>query len=151
MEILSSLHPIVIHFPIVFLISYFILELLNFFLRKTNLKKVSIFTLFLGVIGGVVSVLTGNQAFQSLAGKSWITQYHRYFIEQHEFYASLTMWFFFAILVFEIITFIKYKKEVRRQYIFIIFAIVGFYLIYQTASIGGILVYELGIGTELLK
>ena len=151
MEILSSLHPLVIHFPIAFLLLYFFSALANLYLKNVNLKKISILILFFGVVGGIVSVITGNQAFQILSNKSWITQYHKYFIEQHELYASITLWYFFAILVLEIFTFLKNKKEIKRQYLFVIFTLLGVYLLYQTASIGGILVYKLGIGTDLLK
>jgi uncharacterized membrane protein len=151
LEILSQLHPLVIHFPIAFLFLFSLSELTNLYFKSIYIKKISIFILFIGVIGGIVAVLSGNQAFQILANKSWLTQYHKYVIEQHEFYASLTMWYFFAILVFEIFTLLKNKKEIRRQYLFAIFAFVGLYLLYQTANIGGILVYELGIGTDLLK
>lgn len=151
METLSRLHPLVIHFPIAFLFLFILFELSNLFFKNIYLKKFSILTLFLGVIGGIAAVLSGNQAFQILTNKNWLTQYHKYIIEQHEFYATITMWYFFAILVFEIITFLKNRKEIKRQYLFVIFAFVGLYLLYQTANIGGILVYELGIGTELLK
>lgn len=151
MEILSRLHPLVIHFPIAFLFLYILFEVTNLFLKNIHLKKFSILILFFGVIGGIVAVLTGNQAFQLLATQNWLTQYHIYIIEQHEYYASLTMWYFFAILVYQIYTFLKNKKEIRRQYLFVIFAIIGLYFLYQTAEIGGILVYKLGIGTDLLK
>lgn len=151
MEILSNLHPLVIHFPIAFLLLYSLFTLTNLYFQNIIIKKNSILILFFGVVGGIGSVLTGNQAFQVLVNKGWITQYHKYFIEQHETYASITMWYFFAILVLEIFIFLKNKKEVRKQYLFGIFALLGIYLLYQTASIGGILVYELGIGTDLLK
>ncbi|MCW8849864.1 MAG: hypothetical protein OQJ81_07790 [Melioribacteraceae bacterium] len=151
MEILSHLHPLVIHFPIAFLLLFILFEISNLFIKNINLKKISILILFFGVIGGIVAVLSGNQAFQILETKSWLSQHHKYIIEQHEYYASITMWYFFAILVFEIYTFLKSKKEIRRQYLFVIFALIGLYLLYQTANIGGILVYKLGIGTDLLK
>lgn len=151
LEILSSLHPLVIHFPIAFLLLFVFFELTNMFLKNIYLKKMSILILFFGVIGGIAAVLSGNQAFQLLANKNLLTHYHKYFIEQHEFYASLTMWYFFAILVFEIFSFLKNKNEIRRQYLFAFFALVGLYFLYQTANIGGILVYDLRIGTDLLK
>ena len=145
------MHPLIIHFPIAFLFLYFLSTLTNLYFKNVTLKKFSILILFCGVVGGIGAVLTGNQAFQVLADKGLITQYHKYFIEQHESYASITMWYFFAILVLEIFLFLKNKKEVRRVYLFVLFTLLGIYLLYQTASIGGILVYELGIGTELLN
>lgn len=151
MEFLSKLHPIVIHFPIVLFIFYIFLELVNLHAANLSIKKTSLLILFFGVIGGIVSVLTGNQSFQVIQSNPVLTQLHRIIISEHEYYATITVWYFFVILVFQIFQFLKNKKQVRKQYIFIIFAVVGLYLIYQTAKIGGQLVYKFGIGTDLFK
>ena len=151
MEFLSKLHPLVIHFPIAFFLLFIILEITNIFIRNIPLKKISLFVLFLGLIGGISSVLTGNLSFQVLQDNPTLTQMHLLIIEQHEYYASITVWYFFVILVYQIFLFLKNKNEVKKQYIFVIFAAVGIFLIYQTAKIGGKLVYEFGIGTDLLK
>jgi uncharacterized membrane protein len=123
----------------------------NFFIKKKDLEKFILSLLIIGVIGGIVSVLTGNQAFQYLSESSSITQYHIYLIEKHEYFASVTMWYFLAVLVLKIYFILKKKNDTRLHYIFIIFAIGGSVFLYKTAEWGGRLVYKFGIGTELLK
>jgi uncharacterized membrane protein len=151
LDFLARLHPIVIHFPIAFLILYMFVEILNVFVKKSYLQKSSLLMLFLGVIGGIASVLTGNQAFQKLPNNSQITQIHYMAVDKHELFASITVWYFLVLLIFKYYRFIKKKNESRIEYLFVIFVIVGAILLYKTAKFGGILVYNFGIGTDLIK
>lgn len=151
MEFIAQLHPLVVHFPIAFIILYVFMEIINVFFKSQQIRKFSILILFLGVIGGILAVLTGNQSFQILEDNSLLTRLHYASIEKHEFYASITLWYFFAVLIFKTYAFQKKKNEALLRYIFIIFAVAGVFLLYKTASLGGILVYEYGIGTNLLK
>ena len=115
------------------------------------MEKIVLSLLIVGIIGGLVSVLTGNQAFQYLSQGSSLTQYHFYLIEKHEYYASITIWYFLAVLILKFYFKIKKKIDTRLHYIFVIFALGGSVLLYKTAELGGILVYKFGIGTESLK
>lgn len=149
MNFLARLHPLVIHFPIVLLFLYLGLELLNIFLKNYQIRKYSLIILAFGVLGGIVSVLTGNQAFQKIIEHPNFTKLHLILIEKHELFASLSMWYFLALLLFQFYRFIKKKNESRLDYLFVIFIVVGAILLYKTAKIGGILVYKYGIGTDL--
>jgi uncharacterized membrane protein len=90
-------------------------------------------------------------SYQQLTDNPKITQFHIYLIEKHEFFATLTLWYFIAILIFQFYIFFKKKNETRLQYLFVIFVMFGIILLYKTATIGGKLVYQFGIGTDLLK
>ncbi len=151
MEFLSQLHPLIVHFPIAFFYLYIILELINFFFKKRDLHKIILLFLIIGVIGGIISVLTGNQAFQYLSESPSLNLYHFYLIEKHEYFASITIWYFLAVLVLKLYFLLKKKNDTRLHYIFIIFAFGGSVLLYKTAEWGGRLVYKFGIGTELIK
>ncbi len=151
MNFLARLHSLVIHFPIAFLILYMFLEILNVFVKNIQLKKYSLLLLFLGVVGGIASVLTGNHAFQVLNNNAQITQVHFMVVDKHELFASITVWYFLAILIFQFYMFIKKKNESRIGYLFVILVAIGVILLYKTARLGGVLVYDFGIGTDLLK
>lgn len=151
MEFLSQLHPLIVHFPIAFFFLYIILELVNFFLKKNEVEKIILSLLLLGVISGILSVLTGNQTLQYLTEFSSLTQLHTYLIDKHEFSASITIWYFFALLILKYYFLLKKKNDALLHYIFVIFALGGLLLLFNTAKWGGILVYKFGIGTELLK
>jgi uncharacterized membrane protein len=151
LEFLSQFHPLVVHFPIVFFYLYIFLEIANIFLKRNNFEKIMLSLLILGIIGSLVSVLTGNQAFQYLSQSSSLTQYHFYLIEKHEYHASIMIWYFLAVLILKFYFFIKKKKDTRLHYIFVIFALGGSVLLYKTAELGGVLVHKFGIGTESFK
>ncbi|MBK7105778.1 MAG: DUF2231 domain-containing protein [Ignavibacteriae bacterium] len=151
MEFLADKHPLVIHFPIAFLTIYVLLEIISQFFKKDFILKFTHLSLLIGVIGGIAAVLTGNMEFQLLTQKKFLTQSLINEISEHEFYATLTMWYFFILLISKTYILLKKKNQSKLSYLFVIFAVIGFYLIYNTSKIGGRLVYEFGIGTNLLN
>ncbi len=151
MELLSKLHPVTVHFPIAFFILFVVLEIINLFLNNYQLQFYSLILLLIGVLGGIGSVISGNLEFQALQSNANITKLHLSNIENHAQLATLTMWYFLSLLVFKAFLVIKKKNQSLLQYIFIIFALVGVYILYKTALLGGALVYKYGIGTELLN
>lgn len=149
LEIIGGLHSIFIHFPIAFLFLFIILEILNIFLRKSFISKSSHLLLLLGVIGGIFAVLTGNQAAQSISEKINNLTLYKELIEEHQYYATLTLWLFFFLLILK--TYLsRLKKENLTLYVlFLIFTLFSSYLLFKTAKLGGIIVYDFGIGTKL--
>ncbi len=152
MEFLASLHPKIIHFPIVLFIIYTLFEFLGAVTKKDFFSKSAHLLLFLGVLGAIAAVLTGNQAAD--VASSWekqgaIIQFHA--ISEHEDLANITLWFFAALLVLRTATVLKKKFTGYVKYIFVVAAIVGCYFVYETGEHGGKLVYKYGLGTELKK
>lgn len=151
MEFLAKLHPLVVHFPVALLSLYVVLEIISQIFKKKFLINTAHLILLVGVIGGIAAVLTGNLEFQLLTSSNILNQTQSSSVSNHEFYATLTMWYFFAGLIFKTYLVLKKKNQTLLNYLFIIFALGGFYLIYTTARLGGKLVYDFGIGTNLLK
>jgi uncharacterized membrane protein len=152
MEFLAGLHPKIVHYPIAFLLIYVLLEIAGVLSKKAFFQKSAHLFLLLGVIAAVAAVITGNQAADiasKLKDKGAIIPSG--LISEHQEYATITLWYFTLLLVLR--TFFVLKKRFRGfvQYIFILLAITGGYLIYQTGDHGGRLVYDHGVGTELKK
>jgi uncharacterized membrane protein len=145
MEVLAQFHPKVIHFAIAFLLGYVLLELLGAFLKKDFLSKSAHLLLFLGVLGALAAVITGNQAFN--VWEYWNKESSA-LMESHETYATITIFYFFAVLVLR--TFFVFKKKFSGfiPYAFVVLAVIGTYFVYQTGEMGGAMVYKHGIGTE---
>ena len=145
MEFLSAFHPKVVHFPIAFLLGYFLFELLGIILKKEFLSKAAHLLLFLGVLGAVAAVLTGREAQEAF--DYWNKQSGE-LMETHEMYANLTLWYFAALLVLR--TFVAFKKKFVGivQYVILVLAMVGVYFVFQTGEHGGKMVYEHGVGTQ---
>lgn len=152
MEFLSGLHPQIVHFPIAILILYSIFEIFGILLKNNFLQKSAHLLLAIGVLVSVAAVLTGNQAAEA-AGllKNKINTFPEELIEEHETYATITLWYFFAALVLRTYLVLKKKFKGILQYIFIPLVLVGSFLIYETGLRGGELVYKYGVGTELFE
>ena len=148
-------HPRFVHFPIALLSTYILLEIIGVVFKKDFFSKAAHLILFLGVLGAVAAVLTGNMAEEAAEKlfdeKDIIIPFGS--ISDHENWATITVWYFAGVLVLR--TFFVLKKSFKGiyQYIFIVLAIVGMYFVYQTGEHGAKLVYGLkekgGVGTEL--
>ncbi|HET54238.1 MAG TPA: hypothetical protein ENN33_03365 [Ignavibacteria bacterium] len=146
MEFLSQLHPFVVHFPIAAFMLYAVFEVTGILADNDFILKMAFVLLFIGVISSVGAVLTGNQAAEIavMQNVEWDS-----LIEKHEDYATITLWYFFAILVFRTYLVLKKKFSGVLKYIFIPLVLIGSFLIYETGDHGGKLVYDYGIGTKV--
>ena len=151
MELLSELHPFSVHFPIAIFVLHFFIELVLLFYSNSILKKTSLWILSFGILTAVLSVITGNQAFQYLTNNHELQSNTLSLIERHEYFATLSLWYFLAVLIIQYYLFIKRKWDSNLKYVLIIIIFAGVYLILLTGNIGGDLVYELGLGTKLFK
>ncbi len=148
MEILSNLHPKVVHFSVSMFVIYFVFELMGFILRKDYLYKSSYILLILGIVSAILSVLTGNQAYESVI--SSITKKEIYkLIEQHQDYANFTVWYFTALAFIRTYLLIKKKFFRKYQLIFVLLSFIAVIIVLLTAHYGGELVFKYGIGTKL--
>lgn len=152
MDFLAQLHPKIVHFPIAFFLAYVLFELIGIIFKKDFFSKAAHLILFLGVLGAIAAVLTGNSAQQaarqlSKAGAAISMKA----IGNHEDFANFTMWYFTGLLVYR--TFLVLKKNFtgKIKYLFILLALIGSFLVYQTGELGGKLVYKYGIGTDVIK
>ena len=150
MEFLVNMHPVIIHFPIAFFVAYFLLEVAALVTKKDSLCKMAAIFLGAGVIFALIAVLTGNQAHEVLKPVLRMKpSYIKEAIENHEQFATITLWFFFAMLVLRVYLLIKKNLSPNWRFVFFVLALLGMYLIYQTGILGGKLVYDFGVGTKL--
>lgn len=152
MEFLTNLHPVIVHFPIAFFVAFFLLEAVSFFMKKETIFNWATFTLGAGVATALIAALTGNQSHEYLKpvlkSKPVIVED---LINSHEQYATLTLWFFAAILVLRIYLLVKKKFSLKWKTLFLVFAVIGLYFVYQTGTLGGKLVFDFGVGTKLFS
>ena len=148
-------HPRFVHFPIALLSTYILLEVIGVVFKKDFFSKAAHLILFLGVLGAIAAVLTGNRA-EEIAEKLFdekdiLIPFGA--ISEHEDWATITVWYFSGVLVLRTFFVLRKKFQGILQYIFILLAIVGMYFIYETGEHGAQLVYGLkdkgGVGTEL--
>jgi len=150
LEFLSSLHPVFIHFPIAIFLLYILFEFLGLF--RENYSKTAFILLLLGLVFGIFAVLTGNQAAEVLLKTLQIGKnVPKELIEEHENYATLTLWFYFALAALRIYFVVNHKFNKKMKIIILFCAIVGYIFVFETAEHGGKLVYNYGAGTKISK
>ena len=148
-ENLAGLHPMIVHFPIVLFVSYFLVEVSNLFFKQSIVDAVNFIILLAGVLFSVVAVLTGNQAYNAALHilQSKPAEIVKV-LELHETMATISLWLFTAILFLRYYLFSKNKLTQKWKILISIIAFFGVVFIYQTAFLGGKLVFDFGVGTK---
>ena len=152
MESIAYIQPVIVHFPVALFVIYALFELSSLILKSDTLSKGAHIILALAVVTSIGAVLTGNQA-EEVAKNLFENKIElpTGILEAHEEYATLMLWYFFAILGLRTY-FVLRKKFVPLVKIGIaVLALAGLFFVYQTGAYGGQLVYKYGIGTEILK
>jgi len=148
-------HPRFVHFPIALLSTYVLLEIIGIVFKKDFFSKAAHLILFLGVLGALAAVLTGERALELAEElfdrKDVLIPFGA--ISDHQNWATITIWYFTGVLVIRTFLVLRKKFTGFFQYIFILLALTGMYFLYQTGDHGARLVYGLedkgGVGTEL--
>jgi len=145
MDLLSLAHPKIVHFPIAFLLVYLLLELIGAIFKKEFYSKAAHLFLLFGVLGALFATFTGDQAVDAFEG--W-NKTSSAVLKAHHNYATITTWFFAALLVLRTIAVLRKKFTPMVKYGFVILGVLGTYFIVLTGDFGGKMVYVHGVGTE---
>lgn len=140
----EQLHPLFIHFPIVFLILAPILKLTGILIKKyqRELRFTYLVSLCLGLIGLLVSLYFGDIAFAQI--KSEVCQFQ--LVHRHEDLAYYCVFAFVIALLFELLVQI-WSKEFM-SYLAFLPLIIGQYFLIETSHLGAKMVYDHAIGTK---
>lgn len=145
---LADIHPKVVHFPIALFTTYAVLEIVGILLNKEFLIKSALLLLCIGVVTSFFAVLTGNQAVTDFT--LWNEQSSA-LLNDHQTSATYLLWFALFTCVSRIIFVLKKKMSGSIKYLFVLFALVLIFLVYNTGNYGGDLVKKFGIGTEIIR
>lgn len=153
METIASFHPKVVHFAIALLLTYVLFELLYLIFKKDFLNKSATLILFLGVVGALASLLTGNQAYHyaEYLFDNYDVKIPLGAIDHHEDYATWTLYWFLGILIIRFFSNIRDKFRGWLQIAVFVLSLVGVFLVYETGEKGGELVYKYGVGTKVIE
>jgi len=146
MEFLAGIHLKIVHFPIAFLSMYPLIELLYFVTRNEFYNKSAFLFLLIGVIGAILAVLSGNQAYSLVS--EWNPKSLEIF-NAHQTYANISIWYFTILLVLRFYLHVKKKLNRYLLVVILILSILGSYFVYQTGLYGGKLADENVLKTNL--
>lgn len=138
-----TLHPLVVHFPIVLLILAFIFQVIGLFNRKSHWDYVTLALLFAGVLGAYLAGSFFHPHTEELSADVDTI------LDRHELFASLTLWSGITGLLLKAFTLFFIKK--RKLVFEIVTAII---LLFSAASVavaghwGAYLTHVEGVGPQ---
>lgn len=139
----STLHPLMVHFPIVLLIIAAILQIVGLFYAKNNWDYITLFLLAGGVLGAYISGSYLHPHTEELTSSA------SEILAQHEFFASLTLYSSFAALILKIGGMVIFKSKKRVFEI-----VVALVLLFSAVSVsiaghwGAYLTHVEGVGPQ---
>ena len=136
------IHPMIVHFPIVLLITGFFFDLAALLLKKTWLGQAALLLLVLGSLGAVSAVLAGHAEEDRILKTPAI----EHTLEEHEEGGELVMWVFLGITAVRggLTWWGKFTPAMR--WLFLAVWAAGLGILVVTAYHGGELVYRHGAG-----
>ena len=136
----DNLHPLLIHFPIALLLSSVLFYWAGLRWKERGLDKAASYTLWLGLVGTAVTIISGLVAAQSVPLDSPAMQT----LTTHKFLGIAT----FVIFGMQAICAWRSKGVYSsgKRVLHTVIQLIGVALIIAVGSYGGELVYTFGIG-----
>lgn len=149
-----NIHPLVVHFPIAFLLLYSLFKIFPFerWIPKISWRQVRFILLLAGVLGAVVASMTGEVA-------EHLVRPDRSIVEMHSLFAAVSTWIYAALLAGELLAFLNpyfaqkfsqvrllkvsllIERILTHRALSIFLSIVGVIAISLTGLLGGFMVY----------
>lgn len=138
-----SLHPLIVHFPIVLLLLAFIMQVASLFLFREPLSWVTIIILALGFTGAIVA---GKYVHPHTTSE--ISERAALVLAEHERFASLTIWLSGAGLLFKIFSHFFMKRKLWTEIIVALILLSAAITVGIAGHHGADLVHIEGIGPQ---
>ena len=138
---LDNIHPLLVHFPIALLSSFFIVNLMAHFVKKDTLVTVASWLLYLGAFSAIFTVLAGFSAAESVAHSESVHD----IMEHHEDVGVSILSLSLGLSAWRLRSGLLqgWKKGV-----FLTLTVLLFGLIIQGADLGGLMVYKYGVAVH---
>lgn len=139
MEFLANLHPKIVHFPIAFLTMYPLMDLLFLISKKDFYSKAAFLFLIIGLIGALLAVLSGNQAYLASGN---LDKGSLIIFNSHQTFANLTVWYFTGLLIIRVYFIVKQKLNFKIILMLFVLSLAGVYFALQAGNYGGKLAFS---------
>ncbi|OJV31376.1 MAG: hypothetical protein BGO32_01785 [Bacteroidetes bacterium 37-13] len=138
-----TLHPLVVHFPIVLLLMAFILQAASLFVFREPLSWVVLITLALGFAGAIVA---GKYVHPHTTNA--ISEHAALVLTEHERFASLSIWLSGTALLFKIISHFILKRKLWAEILIALIMLGASICVSMAGHHGAQLVHIEGIGAQ---
>ena len=139
---LENVHPLLVHFPIAFLTSFFILDLIATLTKNTLLRKAFSWLLYLGAISAIFTVTAGFIAADTVPHGENVHE----IMENHEHIGVSILSLSLGLAAWRL----KNRGIIYgwSNAIFLSLSALLFGLIVQGADLGGLMVYQYGVAVK---
>ena len=142
---MDNIHPLLVHFPIALLISFFMVDFMGTVLKKTNWRDIASGLLYLGTISALFAVIAGFIAADSVVHGENVHA----IMGKHKTLGLSVLSLAFVLSSWRLLAGGKIKGEVNFLYLFLS-AILSI-LITLGADMGGLMVYKFGVSVEAVE
>jgi len=139
---MTNVHPLLVHFPIAFLSSFFIIDFMGSVLKKTNWRTVASGLLYLGTVSVLFAVIAGFIAADSVSHAKNV----HVIMERHKILGLSVLSLAFILSGWRLLT-REQIKGVANIFHLILSALLSI-LITLGADLGGLMVYKYGVSVE---
>ena len=140
-----GIHPLIIHFPIALLVMAVFANLVEVILSKEWITKSRIWLYIFGTLSALAAVLSGREAADD-ASPPFNAEMT---LSNHSDMGHYTLYYFATFTLLQLIALRLGKADNKSlKIIFLLLAVVGFYLLLQTGDLGAKLVYKYGVGVS---
>lgn len=140
-----GVHPLLIHFPIALLTIAIGLSVLAVFYYRRWLMKTIAVLYVTGVLGALASYFSGKNAADNIG----LNLNAEAAIGAHADWAFYTLLYFTGLtVIYGVLMYVLKLNKIIPRIAIALLALIGFYILAQTAEYGGRLVYLYGLGIK---
>lgn len=142
MDDFSTLHPLIVHFPIVLLLLAFLTDIAAFFLWKKQLNWLSLLLLAGGFLGAYIASIFIHPHTTGLSEPAIAV------LEKHELYASYTLWLSGIGLLLKGISLFLLKNKLWLEIIIVVLLSGAAFTVSKAGHYGATLTHIHGVGVQ---
>lgn len=140
---LENIHPLVVHFPIAFLTSFFLIEIIASFRSKPHYQQLASLLLYLGTMTAVLTVVAGFIAASSVAHGDNV----HLIMEKHEFLGVTTLILALVLSGWRAANKGEQLKGAGKN-LFLLLSALMCLSMSLGADLGGLMVYKYGVAVK---
>ena len=142
---LVNVHPLIVHFPIAFLVAFFLIDLIGSLIRNDNLRRFAGGMLYLGTIAAAATVFLGFLAAASVEHGDNV----HLIMEKHKLFGLSVLCLSAVLSIWRLLSAVAIKGV--TNIVFLLFAALLNILIMLGADLGGLMVYKHGVAVEAVE
>jgi uncharacterized membrane protein len=139
---MDNIHPLLVHFPIAFLITFFALDLIGTLTKKSHWRHVASWFLYLGAIAALFTVIAGFMAANTVEHGQDVHA----IMERHEHFGLSVLSLAVLLSLWRVISGGSIRGVANG--LFLLLSALLCVLISLGADLGGLMVYKYGVAVE---